>query len=792
MGRETRERNEIVIHKLSGLQVLGRQFKNPLFIILIFATLVSFFTGQRVDALVIFSMILVSVVLGFWNEYSAEKAVSDLLKKISQTAIVLREGEKREIPVSEIVLEDKIYLVAGSIVPADLKLVEYKNLEIGEAVLTGESSPVVKNEKDNLAFMGTEVLSGDGLGEVVAIGKNTRYGKIAGTLSNVRPETEFQKGLRSYGGLIFKVVSIMAVVIFVVNALMGHGVVLSVLFALAIAIGLTPELMPVIVTVSLSRGAKKLAEKGIVVKQLTAIEDLGNMEVLCTDKTGTLTEGKISVDSFVNENGKSDLGVLDLALYANQAVIHHKVIGGSIDTALLEYCQNNNYVPPKVEKIFEEPFDYQRQMMFAVIYRKGDLTIISKGSPEAVLANCDISKEKKDEVLLSYQKMSQSGYRTIALATRNIEKKDVYGFEDLKNLKFQGLIFFNDATKGTAKEALEKLGSLGVKVKILTGDNEIVAEHVCKDAGISYNRILKGEDLEKMTFEKLVGVVWQVDIFSRVTPDQKLRIIRALQEGGHTIGFLGDGVNDGPALHVSDVGISVNTAIDVAKDAATVVLLKKSLFAISDGVMEGRKIFSNTIKYILMGTSSNFGNMFSAAGASFFLPFLPMTASQILFTNVLYDVSQLSIPSDNVDPEVLARPKEWDVNYIKKYMLFFGPISSLYDFMTFGVMIFVFRASGSFFQTGWFIESLITEIMVVFVIRTARTPFYKSRPGNTLIFTCLTVVILGLLLPFSPFASILSFTPLPPLYFGILILMTGTYLMLVERGKSILIRKVVL
>jgi Mg2+-importing ATPase len=798
--------NLIHKRKINFLTILLRQFTgNPLIIILGVATFISFLLGQHVSSIYIFWMIILSVSLGIWNEYRAEKVVDDLLKKITPTTLVIRDGEKKEIPVHDLTIGDLVLLSQGSIVPADLKLIEAKNIELDESVLTGESKTVYKEssksdtnkeeDKINIAFMGTHVESGSGKGIVIRIGKNTEFGKIAEAAIFVRPITDFQRGITNFGQLIVKVIIILTIAIFGINTLIGREFLESLLFSLAIAVGLTPELLPVIITVSLSHGAGKLAKKHVVAKQLISIENLGNMDILATDKTGTLTEGKIKVVDYKDSEDKKSEKVLRASLICNSAIVHHKVIGNGIDKALWEYALENkiNHVK-NYEKIFEEPFDYNRKATFTVIRENppnqaGNKTILFvKGAPDSIISVCKDIKNK-ESLADKFLSLNKDGFRIAAIASREIEEKSAYSWKDLNNMTFVGYVTFLDIPKKSAKNAVLKLEKLNVSIKVITGDNEIVTQKIFKEIGLHEGRILSGEQIDQLSDKELEALVNDTSIFARVNPTQKLRIIKALKEMGHTVGFLGDGINDIPALHAADVGISVQGAIDVAQDAASVVLLRKSLDVIADGIIEGRKTFNNTIKYILMGTSSNFGNMASAAGASFFLPFLPMTAPQILLTNALYDISQLSLPSDNVDPESLNKPKHWNVDFIKKYMLFFGPLSSLYDFLTFCVMLFIFHAKDSLFQTGWFIESIATEILVVFIIRTARTPFWKSRPSKYLLTTCLGVVLLAAFLPFSPLAKALGFTTPPTLYFIILTIMVSTYLLLVELVKSMFLKK---
>ncbi len=793
-----------MIHKrhVNLLSIILRQFKNnPLIIILATATCVSFLLGQQISSYYIFGMILVSIFLGVWNEYGAEKTIDALLRKISPTALVIRNDQKLEIPVAQLTIGDVVLLSQGSIIPADLRLILTKDLELNQSTLTGESKTSFKTAEAldkqtegissmaNIAFMGTSVDSGSGKGVVISIGKDTEFGKIAKSTIYIKPATDFEKGLAGFGSLLVKVILIFTAIIFLVNALLGHELLESLLFALAIAVGLTPELLPVIVTVSLSHGAGKLARKKVIAKQLIAIENLGNMDTLCTDKTGTLTEGNIELIDALNEHGQKSNEVLFAGLACNSALVHHKIIGTGIDTAIITYAQKNNiHTPSSVIKIDEEPFDYDKKAMFSVVLEKNAYTLIAKGAPQSILSYCKTSKTRKD-LEKKFEALNNDGLRVVAIATKKVTKKDDYSWTDVNDLTFLGYMTFLDIPKLSAKEALVKLKNLNVTVKVVTGDNEIVTQKVCREVGMEVTNILLGNDIERLNDTELKEQVLTANVFARVSPDQKLRIIQALKDNGHTVGYLGDGINDIPSLRNADVGISVNTAIDVAKDAAAIVLLHKSLDVIAEGITEGRKTFNNTIKYILMGTSSNFGNMFSAAGASFFLPFLPMTPLQILLTNGLYDLSQLSIPTDNVAHQALLKPRHWDINFIRNYMIFFGPISSLYDFLTFGVMFFLFHARGPLFQTGWFIESMATEILVVFVIRTSKTPFFLSKPSKWLFGTCIGIVAASLLIPLSPLGATLGFIAPPPLYFLILVILVSTYLLLVEVLKNIFLKK---
>ncbi len=796
--------NTIAEEKTNFFTILIRQFSsNPLLLILAAATFVSYLLGQHISSYYIFGIIFLSIILGVWNEYTAQRTINNLLKKISPTTIVLRENQKIEIPVTHLTIGDIVLLSSGSIVPAELRLIETKDLEVNQSALTGESKTIYKNENaldqkpqaitdlTNIAFMGTSIENGSAKGVVIAISQDTQFGKIAESTTFLKPETEFQRGLAGFGQLIIKVILILTVLIFAVNALLGHQIIESMLFALAIAVGLTPELLPVIVAVSLAHGAGKLAKKHVIVKKLISIENLGNMDILCTDKTGTLTEGQIQVADYIDSQGNQNIDVLKKALICNSAVIHHKIIGNSIDAAIWAHAQKNHIKLDQINKIDEESFDYNRKFMYSIVSSGKENLLIAKGSPDKILALCPGFKNQKN-VQQTFLRLNKDGYRTIAVASKKISKKKTYSWDDVKGLSYEGYLTFLDVAKETAKDALKMLQDLNVTIKVITGDNEIVTKKICRDVNMRIEGIVLGNEIDTYSDEKFAQIVAKTTIFARVTPRQKLRIIQTLQKLGHTVGYLGDGINDIPSLHSADVGISVNTAIDVAKDAASIVLLRKSLDVIAEGIVEGRRVFKNTIKYILMGTSSNFGNMFSAAGASFFLPFLPMTPVQILLTNGLYDVSQMSIPTDNVDYQSLLKPRHWNIDFIRNYMVFFGPLSSIFDFLTFGIMLFIFRATGALFQTGWFIESLATEILVVFVIRTAKTPFFTSRPSKWLTTTCLSVVVIGLALPFTSLAKHLGFVPMPPLYFAILIVLVVTYLSLVEVVKNLFLKKYLL
>lgn len=785
-----------------------RQLKNPIFAILVACAVVAGVYSELKQAIIILSMIALSVVLGFYNEYKAEKIVENLRQNVAIKAVVTRDGKLCQIDSRNLVPGDIVSMYVGDIAPADIRVVKCKDLQADEATFTGESFPVEKTSESlslerpmpqqltNYLFMGTVVVHGSGQGVVVSTGKNTQLGAISKSLVRSHPETEFQRGIRKYGNMLMTLTFALAIGIFALNAIVGHQLIDSLLFSLAVAVGLVPELMPAIVTISLAQGASKMAKVKVVVKRLVSIEDFGNMDVLCTDKTGTLTEGKVSLNDCRSLGEKEDERMLPYSLLCNSAAVGDAIVGNPMDMAIWEYAIKNGKeqsIKPYT-KIDEIPFDYQRRIMSVVVKDNGEHLLISKGAPESVFARCtqaDLSgKIKPIETVQGaindkFFNLSKLGYRILAVASRQVTEKSSYSLDDEKDLTLLGFLIFTDPPKKDAREALSRLKDMGVEVKILTGDNELVAKTICDELKVPVKKIVCGSDLVQMSWTEMKKAVEEITIFARITPEQKLGIIRALKENGHVVGFGGDGVNDAPALYEADVGISVDTAVDVAKEAADIVLLEKDLLVMAAGINEGRKIFGNTIKYILMGTSSNFGNMFSAAAASVFLPFLPMLPMQILFMNLLYDVANMTLPTDNVDEEYIKSPKHWDIGFVRKYTLFFGPFSSLYDFLTYGIMLFIFGAATNpaLFQSGWFVESFWTEVLVIFVIRTRRTPFFTSRPGKWLIVLTLACVAFGTILPFTILGSYLGFTALPLEYWALLVLMVATYILLVDAGK---------
>jgi Mg2+-importing ATPase len=783
--------NAIRSHGARPLAILGRQLRNPLLILLAAATIVSLVVGQKTDAIIILAIVALSVGLGFFNEYRSERVVEALHASIRHRALVVRDGTPVAVDVTELVPGDVVLLRTGDLVPADLRLLEARELECDEAVLTGEAMPKTKRSEPeqqtdlielalrSIAYMGTTVRGGSGRGIVLQTASRTAFGKIAIRLGERQPETVFQRGLRSFSILLVRVTAVLAGGIFVANSLLGRPILESALFSLAIAVGLTPQLLPAIVTVSLASGARNLARKRVVVKRLISIEDLGNIEILFTDKTGTLTEGRISYQEAIDPAGASSDEVLRLGLLCSAGGSSDPTASGNaLDAALLAAG-----APPSGYRTVDQlPFDHERRLMSVLLDTPdGHSVFVTKGAPESLLVRC-VGVPAAAQATLD--RLFASGARVVAVATRPWQDGSRCTLADERDLELKGFITFLDAPKADAAASLAQLKLLGVQVKIVTGDNVLVAESVCRSLGLDYGEAITGAELEKLSDQELLERIPRTGIFARVSPDQKSRIIVAQRGLNKDVGFLGDGVNDAVALRDADVGISVDTGSEVAKDAADIVLLGKDLGILAGGVLEGRRIFSNTMKYVLMGTSSNFGNMFSAAGGSLLLNFLPMTPTQILLNNLLYDTGEMTIPTDRVDPELLERPAQWDIRLIRRFMIFFGPISSIFDFLTFGVMLFVFHARGSLFQTAWFTESLATQSLVIFAIRTRRSPFFRSRPGVALTVGTIGSVTVGLLLPFTPLAPWFGFTPLPLGFLAILAVMVVIYLALVEFGKA--------
>jgi Mg2+-importing ATPase len=755
------------------LAILVRQLANPLLALLAATAAVSIVLGEHGDAAIILWIVAMSVGLGFFNEYRSAQAVADVRERVTRRALALRDGRPVRIPASDLVPGDAVVLGQGDIVPADLVLTAATALACDESVLTGEALPVEKAVGDRI-FMGTAIRAGTGRGTVVATGVETELGRIARQLERRQPETGFQRGLRDYSTMLVAITGVLAGAVFVLNVVLHRGAFSALLFALAIAVGLTPQLLPAIVTVSLATGARRMARRSAVVKRLVTIEDFGNMEVLMTDKTGTLTEGRIRFLDAVDERGAADANVIRLGLLCGAPAAN------ALDAALQECDAARTVSVQGVECVGELPFDSNRRMMSVVVQDAAGRLLIVKGAPEALLPRCRRVDPGFEELLRA---RFAAGERLVAVATKRVDDLTAPTERDERELDLAGLLVFADPPKPDAAAALARLRELGIAVKIVTGDNELVAQKVCADLSLPVAGTLTGVQIAAMSAAELRAAVAQTTIFARVGPDQKAAIIRAQRAAGCDVGYLGDGVNDAVALHDADVGISVDDAVDVARDAADVVLLEKDLGVLAEAVAEGRRIFGNTIKYVLMGTSSNFGNMLSTAGGSFFLPFLPMLPSQILLNNVLYDVSEMTIPTDNVDPEQLRRPAHWDMRVIQRFMFVFGPISSLFDFAVFGFMLWAFNAQAALFQAGFFAESFVTQTLVIFAIRTRRVPFFRSRPSRPLVVTTLAVATLGVALPFTPAGALFGFAPLPPTFIAVLAAIVLVYVSLIEVAK---------
>jgi Mg2+-importing ATPase len=786
--------NAIRAYRARAWTVLQRQLRSPLLLLLVVTAGVSFGVGDRTDAVIIATILVVSVGLGFVNEYRAELAAAALHTQIRHHVVVRRDGHAKPVDVTELVPGDRVLLTMGAVVAADLRLVVVNGLECDESVLTGESLPAEKSTEAvsagtgladiaSCAFMGTVVRSGDGEGVVIATGTHTEFGRIAVGLGERQEETEFQAGLRHFSALLVQVAGVLTTSIFVFNLILQRPLLESLLFSLAIAVGITPQLLPAVVTTSLATGARRLARKKVLVKRLVCIEDLGDIEVLLTDKTGTLTEGRISFERAIDPVGAPSTDVLRLGLVCNEATVEDGTVvaGNALDVALHEAPEARDVATQPSSRLAAVPFDHDRRMASMLV---DDAThgrvLVTKGAPESVLAACSDVSDAARETL---EREFHAGSRVVAVATRVAPTLETATVADEHDLVLAGYLVFLDRPKADAAASLQRLADLGILVKVVTGDNALVAEKVCRDLGLEVRGVLTGADIDALDDEALRTRVGDTTIFARVGPEQKSRLIRAHRAADRDVAFLGDGVNDAVALHTADVGISVESGTDVAKDAADIVLLEKDLGVLAEGVSEGRRTFANTIKYVLMGTSSNFGNMFSAAIGSTFLPFLPMLPSQILLNNLLYDSSQMAIPTDSTDAEMLARPSHWDIRFIRRFMLFFGPISSLFDFVTFGLMLGPFNAGPALFRSGWFVESLATQTLVVFVIRTRRVPFWRSRPSRPLLAAVLAVVAIGAALPYSPFSHQLGFQPLPAPFFAALGGMVIAYLFLVEVAK---------
>jgi Mg2+-importing ATPase len=773
--------NELTKRRKIPLVVrLLKKLANPLILILLFSSLLSASLGQRTDFYIIVVILLISVILDVYQENQAQNAADKLALKVVLRAWVMRDGRKMEINTNQITIDDLVLLNAGSIVPADARVVETNNFLVNQSVLTGESYPVEKNEGDAV-FMGTQVVTGFAMVKVTEIGNKTEIGKIAKSIGHLKAPTEFERGLNKFSMLLVRLTFIFSVVLMTVNLLLGHTLISSLMFVLALAIGFAPELLPMILTINLSKGALRLFKKGVIVKYLPAIENFGSMDVLCTDKTGTLTMGNTVLKSFINIKGKEDEDEEVIAkAYLNS--YFQSGFRNPIDEAILS--QKNPEVK-KYLKVGELAYDFFRKRSSIIVESEKEVILICKGSVPSVLSECS----NKNKIKVDIDKLSSQGFRVIAVATKEIEKKKKYILDDERNLKCIGFLVFYDEPKITAAKTVVELESHGVALKILTGDNEMVTKSICRQIGIKIEGIILGEEIKKLSDEELRQKVDKTTIFAGLDPDSKLRVILALKANNHVVGFLGDGINDAPSLKSADVGISVDNAVDVAKESADLILLHKDLGVLLLGIREGRSTFANIMKYISMGTSSTFGNMLSLSIASVLLPFLPMLPVQVLLNDLLYDTSQILLVRDNVDKDLMEKPYRWNLKHIQNFTIVFGGISSIFDLITFYLLYFILKASAPAFQTGWFLESIITQMLVIFSIRTYLVPFYKSKVNPVFAAGILGIVALVLWLPFSFLGPYLHLVLLPVRFYLFLVAIILSYVLLIEVAKYFFYRR---
>ena len=807
--------NEIATQRPVGWPVrLLHTLKNPLVILLAVLAIVSLATGDVRAATVMTLMIVLGVGLRFSQEARADAAAAALRAMIRVTATALRDGKPREVALREIVPGDIILLAAGDMIPADVRLLTAKDLFVSQSSLTGESLPVEKGETllgvpdraplecPNLCFLGTSVQSGTGTAVVVDTGARTLFGAMARGIARAAPETAFDRGINRFTWLMIRFIAVMVPVVFLINGLTKHNWHEAFFFALAVAVGLTPEMLPMIVSVCLSKGAMAMSRKRVIVKRLNAIQNFGAMDVLCTDKTGTLTMDTVILERHCDVQGnESDRVLVDAMLIS----LLQTGLKSTLDRAILKHQERHPEVSlDGYRKVDEMPFDFSRKIMSIVVDEPGGRRrLLAKGAPEEILRRCATFEAEgerfpaplgfREDLREQCDALSADGFRVLAVAYADVAPKPAYGKEDECDLVLLGYVAFLDPPKESAAAAIAALREHGVGIKILTGDNELVTRAICSHVRLRRRRVLLGSQVARLSDARLADAVERTTIFARLSPTDKERIIHSLQARGHVVGFLGDGINDAAALRAADVGISVDTAVDVAKESADIILLEKSLLILEEGVLEGRKVFSNVLKYIRMGASSNFGNMFSVLGASALLPFVPMAPLQVLTNNLLYDFSQVPIPTDNVDPEQIGRPRPWDIGEIARFILAIGPVSSIFDYTTYAVMYFLFGANtpahAALFQTGWFVESLMTQTLIIHVIRTNKIPFLQSRPSWPLVATTLAVMGIGLWLPVSPLAAALGFVPLPVLYWPILAVTLLCYLVLTQIVKHLLLRR---
>jgi len=786
-------------HRLNSLALLLNQFKSPIIVILIFAAILSIFLGDLTDALIILTIVLASGLLGFWQERGAANALKKLLAVVQTKATVLRDGNSVKIPLAQVVPGDVVILSAGSTIPGDCLIVDSQDLFLDEAALTGETFPVEKkaglqptetslSQRNNVLFMGTHVVSGKAQAVVVHTATSTEFGKVSERLRLKPPQTEFERGIQQFGYFLMEVTLVLIVIIFAVNVYLARPVLDAFLFSLALAVGLTPQLLPAIISINLAQGAKQMARHKVIVKRLSSIENFGSMNVLCADKTGTLTEGEVQLKSSLDANGNQSEKV---ALYAWLNASFESGYLNPIDAAIRSYRQ---FDLTQYKKLDEVPYDFVRKLLSVLVAPQNTPLhlMVTKGALDNVLAVCneaevaDGQKVKLETVLsqirAKFEELSQAGFRTLGVAYKDWGADSLIDKGCETDMIFLGFVVLTDPPKAGIATTITRLEQLGVSLKIITGDNRAVAAHLGQQVGLKVTKILTGADLHRTSQEALIRQVSEVNLFAEIEPNQKERIIVALKKAGCVVGYMGDGINDASALHAADVGISVESAVDVAREAADIVLLEKGLEVLIEGVKQGRITFANTLKYVFMATSANFGNMFSMAGASLFLSFLPLLPKQILLANLLTDFPETAIATDNVDPAWVAKPRRWDIHFIRNFMLTFGLVSSIFDYLTFGVLLLILNATPEQFRAGWFVESVLSASLIVLVIRTSG-PFYKSKPGKTLVIATLLIDALTLAIPYSPIAPFLGLGKLPPLFLLMLGLILAFYMFTAEVAK---------
>ena len=785
--------------RVTALGLFLNQFKSPIVVILIFATVISAFLQDWADAIIILLIVMGSALLSFYQEYNANNAAEKLEEQVSLKTDVLRDGQPASIPTDEIVPGDVVLLSAGSLIPADGLVIDAKDFFVNQAVLTGETYPVEKMpgitpesaglaERTNVVFMGTNVRSGDAKVLIVQTGLQTAFGQIADRLTLRPPETEFERGIRKLGDLLTQVILVLVLGIFFFNVALNKPPLDSFLFSIALAVGLTPQLLPAIININLSKGSQEMAKRGVIVRRLESIENFGSMDILCTDKTGTLTEGVVQLDGALDVNGEpSD----QVSLYAYLNAHMQTGLPNPLDEAIVN---KGALGADDYSKVDEIPYDFIRKRLTVVAERNHSAPyMITKGALENVLAVCSQAQQGDEEKALDnalqakiqekYEAWSAQGYRVLGVAVKSVSRQaHPFSKDGETDMAFAGFLLFFDPPKAGVQETIQALAKLGVQLKVITGDNKLVARHTGQVVGLGDVKVLTGGELDDLRDEALWHQVEETTIFAGVDPNQKERIILALKKRGHVVGYMGDGINDAPSLHSADVGISVANAVDVAKEAADLVLLKQDLDVLREGIVQGRKTFANTLKYIFMATSANFGNMFSMAGASLFLPFLPMLPKQILLINFLTDLPEMTIATDRVDDVFVERPHRMDIGFIRRFMLVFGPLSSLFDYATFAVLIGLMKANEQSFQTGWFIESILSACVVVFAVRT-RLPFTRSQPSRAMLAVTGMVILITLWLPYSPLAAVLGFTPLPIPYLLVIFGIVALYFVSAELTK---------